>query len=172
NPHDFTGAQRQYVVGHVADHRGRHDARRLRAGRKEPAPAPRTRPHAGETHHHRDGDPGPVRGGQLPAELAEVDAREQIREQRDAERDADPDADAVAQRPSCARTASSEAGTDVGRDADSSAVSGSFRPCPVSVSTSVEPGSMRSAFTVLTRPATVAAEAGSMKTPSSRASMR
>ena len=50
----------------------------------------------------------------------------------------------------------------VGREADSSAVSGSLRPCPVRVRTIVDPGSKRPALTDLTRPATVAADAGSL----------
>src|SRR5881396_1926998 len=103
--------------------------------------------------------------------LGQVHAPEEVDEQNDADRNADEDL-RPAQRPSCARTASIRGGTVVGRDADSSAVSGSFRPCPVRVSTTVAPGSKRPALTHLIRPARVAADAGSMKMPSSRASMR
>src|SRR5262245_12265972 len=108
---------------------------------------------------------------QLTAELGQVDASEQVGEEGGADRDGERELEPV-QRPSCARTASTRGGTAVGRDADSSAVSGSLSPWPVRVSTRVEPGSKRPDLTSLTRPATVAAEAGSMKMPSSRASRR
>src|SRR2546427_6863147 len=144
----------------------------LDARREQPAPAEGPRVDAREADHHGRDHPRPVGARELAAELAQVDTHEEEREEAGADRGAEDDAEPVAQRPSCARTASREAGTDVGRVADSSAVSGSLRPWPVSVSTSVLPGSMRPAFTILTRPATVAAEAGSMKMPSSRASMR
>src|SRR5580658_1555043 len=46
-----------------------------------------------------------------------------------------------------------------------SAVSGSFRPCPVSVQTTIDPGLSRPAAAYLSSPATEAADAGSAKTP-------
>src|SRR5439155_11191993 len=108
----------------------------------------------------RDGHVTGVQTCALPildlAELGQVQAPEEVDEQSDADRDAEEDL-GPAQRPSWARTASIDGGTVAGRDADSSAVSGSFRPCPVRVSTTVEPGSTRAALTHLMRPATVAA---------------
>ena len=90
----------------------------------------------------------------MTTELGQIDAPEEIDEQNDADRNAEADLD-PAQSPSWARTASIWGGTAVGRDADSSAVSGSFRPWPVRVRTTVDPGSKRSALTDLINPATV-----------------
>src|SRR5207253_2019882 len=169
--HDLTRAEREHVVGHVPDHHRRRDALRIRARRKEIPPAPPAHPDLKWGEDHRDRHPAPVGAAQLPTELGQIDATEEI----DEERDADPDAERdlrLAQRPSCARTASTRGGTVVGREADSSAVSGSFSPWPVRVRTRVDPGSNRPALTSLIKPATVAAEAGSMKMPSSRARRR
>src|SRR5207237_10536254 len=162
---------REYVVGHVADHHGRRDAFWIGARWKEVPPAPASHPDLERRQDDGDHHPAPVGAAQLMTELGQIDAEEEIGEQGDADRDAERDFEAV-QRPSCARTASTRGGTVVGRDADSSAVSGSFSPWPVSVSTRVEPGSKRPALTSLIKPATVAAEAGSMKMPSSRARRR
>src|SRR5690606_453185 len=53
-----------------------------------------------------------------------------------------------------------------------SAVSGSFNPCPVTVHTTTEPDGKRPSSAVASRPATLAAEAGSTNTPSREASSR
>src|SRR6185436_18389123 len=169
--YDFARAEREHVVGHVADHHGRRDALRIRARRKEVPPALAAHPDLERRHAHRDHHPTPVGRAQLTPELREIDAAEEVDEEGDADRDAEGDLEPV-QRPSCARTASTRGGTVVGRDADSSAVSGSLSSWPVSVKTRVEPGSKRPALTSLIKPATVAAAAGSMKMPSSWASRR
>ena len=50
--------------------------------------------------------------------------------------------------------------------------SGSFRPWPVTVQTTVDPRGIRPSSTAWTRPATLAALASSTKTPTVRASIR
>src|SRR5215212_4027736 len=69
----------------------------------------------------------------------------------------------------CTATTSKVAGTGLGSDTRLNTASGSLRPCPVRTPTTVPPGPLPSRAS-LRRPAIPAAEAGSQKTPSSRAS--
>jgi threonine synthase len=71
-----------------------------------------------------------------------------------------------------AATALGSIGTTVGDGAVSSTVSGSFRPCPVTVHTTSEPRGRVPSAVDCSSPATLAADAGSTNTPSRAESSR
>ena len=73
---------------------------------------------------------------------------------------------------SSARTAPRSASITVGTEIWLMAISGSFRPCPVSTHTTVAPGARSPGTPDFRIPATEAAEAGSQKTDSSLARNR
>ncbi len=72
-------------------------------------------------------------------------------------------------RPSLATTATGSTGTGMTAGIPFSAVSGSLRPLPVTVHTTVEPLATQPSSTDLSNPAMLAADAGSTNTPSARA---
>ena len=74
--------------------------------------------------------------------------------------------------PSWAAAAAASTGMVTGAGAPEMAHSGSLRPLPVTVQTTRWPGSSSPAAATCSRPATEAAEAGSTKTASLRASSR
>ena len=94
DPHELPRAQRQDVVGHVPDHVGRHEPRRLGAGGEEVAPAPGAGPQAQGRDRHRRHHPDPLRGRELATQLGEIAAAKQIDEEGDADEDARDDAQA------------------------------------------------------------------------------
>ncbi len=83
----------------------------------------------------------------------------------------DPDAGRHASS-SAVATAPGSTGTGSTATMPSIAVSGSFRPWPVTVQTTTEPFGRRPSAAVASRPAMLAADAGSTKIPSCRASSR
>ena len=80
--------------------------------------------------------------------------------------------DRTVTRPSCAAAAAASTGMVSGAGAPEIAHSGSLSPLPVTVQTIRWPGSSSPAAATCSRPATEAADAGSTKTASLRASSR
>ena len=83
--HDLARAEREHVVGHVADHVRRDQSRRLGARREQIPPPDGPRPQPQRRHRHRRHDPPPPRHRQLPPQFPQVDAPQEIDEQRNAD---------------------------------------------------------------------------------------
>src|SRR5262249_34401320 len=142
-----------------------------RRGHPEPGAGGQQGPHhevalvqrdrAGALAGHLDGQPG---AGDLDLHLVveregeaeRVEGRPQVRAGG-----GDPDLHASS---SAAATAVGSTGTGSTSSMPRSAVSGSFRPWPVTVQTTSEPAGKRPSAAVISRPATLVADAGSTKT--------
>ena len=96
--HELTGAQRQDVVGHVADHHGGQEPRGPIGRSEQVAPARGAHAESNRREQDADGRPAEVRVTQALGDLREVHGREQVGEERHADRDAECEPEAAQPR--------------------------------------------------------------------------
>src|SRR6185503_12102904 len=87
----LAGAEREQVIGHVADHHRIEEAGGPRSGRKQIAPASGAGPERAEVQRGAGGEKAPVRVGEAGADGGQVGTREEIHDEARADREPEED---------------------------------------------------------------------------------